>query len=101
MVIPFSTDIDCDKCMAGCTLCRLTASDKVGPRPADRVLDDVGQERRQRMANEQPEDGDVELVKGRAQYGGPRNDHQSRNEAGVDQVPADWHSLDQRVRVRF
>jgi hypothetical protein len=51
------------------------------------------------MAYKKSEDSDMGVVKAQAQYGSPRKDNHSGNEASVDQVPVDWHSLDQRVGV--
>jgi hypothetical protein len=52
------------------------------------------------MAYKKSEDSDMGLVDAQAEYDSPGEDNHAWHETSVDQVPAHWHSLDQRVRVR-
>ncbi|ELQ43512.1 hypothetical protein OOU_Y34scaffold00148g15 [Pyricularia oryzae Y34] len=76
----------------------LAAGEQVWPRPADGVLDHVGEERRQHQADGQAEDGDVVLV-GRGARGEVGGHHDGQRHRGrVDDVHEHGYTLVLGVR---
>lgn len=77
--------------VGGCTFGGFAASEQVGPRAADGVLEGVGQEGCQEEGNEQAEDshvGFVEAVRGLrgGEQGGDEGEDDEREEGRVEDV---------------
>lgn len=101
MVIRLRAYVDRYKFVARCAFRRLATCNEIWTRPANSVLDNVGQKRRQGVAYEESEDGNMGLMNAQAQYGSPCKDNQAWYETSIDQVPLHRYPLDARVWIGF
>lgn len=78
MMIRFCTNCNGDELMFGCPWRGSAARDQIWPRATDCVLDDVGEERREKDADEESQDCNVRLVKPWSNHHSPYNDDNQR-----------------------
>ena len=73
--------------MGWCTLGRLASCNEIWSRPADRILDNVGEERSQGQGDEEAEDCDVDFVDGGAKDQSPEDEEKEWDTACVEEKP--------------
>ena len=87
MMVGLGAYLNRDQSMLGCILQGLAPRNQIRSGAAHGVFHHVGKKGRQDQANEEAEDGDVNLVKARPKKRGPKRQHKKWKKAGVCDIP--------------